>query len=292
MLITVFIGGCGIFEPSPGNVEYNGNGATSGKTPVDSKVYRDGATVAVRDNTGRLKSSGRKFAGWSTSASGLGPIYGGGSKFAMGGSKATLYAIWIPAMYEFWSAEGAIGIFGCENRPEGRLVIPPYVTEIGDSAFIARAKLADIEIPPSVRSIGSCAFYFCSGLTSVAISASVRSIGSCAFYFCSSLTGVAIPPSVASIESCTFNGCTSLTSVTIPGSVRAIKQYAFYGCTSLASVTEQAITPPSLPALSGAFSNASPKLRIHVPYSSDGSVLAAYKTAQGWSDYADIIISP
>jgi hypothetical protein len=291
-LAALVVSCTGLSTQSSGNVIYDKNGATSGEAPFDLTLYRAGETISIRGNTGHLEKYGTSFAGWTAGTSSLAPIYSGGSQFKMDVPKVTLYAAWIPSTFEFWNADGKIGILKCAKKPEGQLSIPPLVSEIGDTAFSACNKLTDVVIPSSVTSLGSCSFYFCTGLTSVTIPSSVRSIGSCAFYFCRGLTSVTIPPSVVSIESCVFNGCTGLTSVTIPSSVRSIKRYAFYGCASLSSVTEQAMTPPSLPPRSGAFSNAAPNLKIHVPSSSDGSVLASYKAAKGWNEYASAIVSP
>ena len=76
----------------------------------------------------------------------------------------------------------------------------------------------------------------------------------------------------------------SLTSVTIPGSVTTIGNYAFYECSSLKNVYCKAITPPA--EGSHMFSSNASGRKIYVPVKS----VNKYKSAKGWSDYADYIV--
>lgn len=77
------------------NTVYNGNGNTSGTVPSDPNLYAQGATVTVLGNTGSLKKTGYRFAGWNTQADGLGTTYQSESTFSMGTATVNLYAIWI-----------------------------------------------------------------------------------------------------------------------------------------------------------------------------------------------------
>ena len=81
-----------------------------------------------------------------------------------------------------------------------------------------------------------------------------------------------------------FSNCDSLTSVTIGNSVTTIGDYAFYGCSSLTSVYCKATTPPA-GRIDMFYYNASGR-KIYVPMES----VEAYKSANGWSDYADAIV--
>ena len=166
------------------------------------------------------------------------------------------------------------------------------VTKIGYTAFSYCNTLQTIVIPDSVISIGSYAFSYCERLTTITIPDSVTSIGQSAFYGCTSLTSITIPKSVKRIDIGVFERCTSLISITIPFSVRDIKYNAFKDCNQLSEVIVNAVTPPELypeqnTGIYNQFENNAPGRLIKVPAES----LQAYKTATGWSDYADSIVS-
>ena len=165
------------------------------------------------------------------------------------------------------------------------VTIPDSVTSIGRMAFSDCSSLSSVTIGNGVISIGEWAFDDCTSLKSVTIPNSVTSIGGWAFNDCTSLTSVTIPNSVTSIGINAFNYCTSLASIDIPDSVTTIGDYAFIHCRSLTSVTVNAVTPPVLGGDS-VFWNA-PIESIYVPAES----VESYKTASGWSRYADRITS-
>ena len=177
---------------------------------------------------------------------------------------------------------GNYAFYDCDSLTS--VTIPDSVTTIGYSAFADCSSLTSVTIPDSVTTIGKYAFEYCSSLTSITIPDSVTTIGGGAFYGCSSLTSVIIPDSVTTIGYSAFYGCSSLTSVTIPDSVTEIGDSAFAYCDSLTSVYCKATTPST-----GGFwmfdNNASGRT-IYVPMES----VEAYKSAEGWSEYADSIV--
>ena len=88
-----------------------------------------------------------------------------------------------------------------------------------------------------------------------------------------------------------FASCSSLVSLEIPSSCKSFcipagLWYAvnsFHECEALEQITIHAQTPPELEQ--NAFIDAEKLSVIYVPASS----LEAYKAAENWSDYADII---
>lgn len=153
---------------------------------------------------------------------------------------------------------------------------------MGNSAFQNCQGLTSVTIGNGVTSIGSFAFDGCSGLTSITIPDSVTYIGISAFQYCSGLTSITIPNSVTSIGDGAFYNCSGLTNVTIPDSVTSIGISAFYGCNGLKTIRISAINPPTLG--SNAFEASIEK--IIVPK----SAINTYKSATGWSTYADKIV--
>ena len=154
-------------------------------------------------------------------------------------------------------------------------------TKIG--ALFTQCPIISVNIPNSVTSIGVNAFHSCNSLTSVIIPDSVTSIGGWAFVRCDSLTSVTIPDSVTSIGDSAFYRCSGLTSVTIGNGVTSIGSSAFEDCTGLTSVIVKATTPPEL--VGEPFNLDVDSLKIYVPSES----VNAYKTANGWSEYANNI---
>ena len=170
-----------------------------------------------------------------------------------------------------------IGNYAFADNQLTSVTIPNRVTSIGQSAFESN-QLTSVTIPNRVTSIGQSAFES-NQLTSVTIPNRVTSIGQSAFSS-NKLTSVTIPNSVTSIGQSAFSS-NKLTSVTIPNSVTSIGEYAFAN-NNFTSVTIHAVNPPT--ADRGIFGYNS-SLKIYVPVQS----VNAYKTAEGWSEYADKI---
>ena len=163
--------------------------------------------------------------------------------------------------------------------------LPSGLTTIGNDAFYYCHSLKDIVIPDTVTSIGTGAFQNCLSLKSVTIPSSVREISKTSFSNCYNLRNIIIPDRVTSIGSDAFGNCYAMTSVTIPASVTSIGSDAFAYCGGVREYHIKSETPPTL-GNTGVFVGMAPDCVIYVPYSSDHSILNAYKSATNWSSFA------
>lgn len=122
----------------------------------------------------------------------------------------------------------------------------------------------------------------CSDSNITPFDSTVVSIGNYAFYNCRGLKSISIPSNITSVGDYAFYGCTALRNVLISDKLISIGNYAFYFCDGLTNITILQTNPPTLG------SNAIPLnvTTITVPAGCGN----AYKTADGWSAYADKIV--
>ena len=165
----------------------------------------------------------------------------------------------------------------------GSFVMPEGVISINPFAFTQCANLTSISIPNSVTSIGTGAFTDCKSLTGIIMPNNVTSIGEFAFGNCSGLASVIMSNNIESIGNVAFGNCSSLTSIVIPKSITKLDKGVFWGCSSLKDITFEAVTPPAI-GINTFYGNVTDRI-ITVP-AGKGDV---YRTAEGWSEYADII---
>ena len=209
------------------------------------------------------------------------------------------------------------GLFsGCTEITS--ITIPNGVKIIGERVFEGTG-LTSITIPNSVTSIDSLAFEACNSFSNIDVNISntkyssqdgvlfdknkttiikypqgknnnyiipnsVTQIGHNAFRGIGNKS-ITIPNSVTIIEDYAFS-YSGLTSITIPNSVSSIGAGTFNGCFDLTTVIVKNNTPPVISNYS--LSLSWPSLSaIKVPAES----VAAYKTADGWSFYANLIVA-
>ena len=168
------------------------------------------------------------------------------------------------------------------NIPEGML-------SINSSAFENCSKLETVTLPTSLKAIESSAFWKCSSLIRITIPEQIRIVNLLTFSDCSSLTEVILPEGLIEVCYSAFSKCTNLTSIVLPGSVTKIGEMAFKYCSRLSSVFVKSSIPPIL--LVDNFGHYSFEYnenlrKIFVPI----DAVEAYKTAEGWSNYADDIV--
>ena len=166
---------------------------------------------------------------------------------------------------------------------EYHLISLSNYTVIDNSTFSDFIGLTNVIIGNNATSINAYAFSGCSNLTSITIGNTVTSIEECAFYNCSGLTNITIGNTVTSIGWNAFENCSGLTSVTIGSGVTIIGTHAFYSCSGLKTVKISAINPPTLNTEAFYETNIE---KIIVPK----SAINTYKSAAGWSTYADKIV--
>ena len=97
-------------------------------------------------------------------------------------------------------------------------------------------------------------------------------------------TEYVIPNYISCISDSAFSNCKTLQSITIPNCTTSIEDGAFFGCDSLTNVYCKAITPPR--GGDYMFEYNATNRKIYVPRNS----VDAYKSADGWKEYADDIV--
>ena len=196
---------------------------------------------------------------------------------------AYLYSDLNPSIIELPSSVTLIpncAFYGCTNLEKVNDF--NQIISIGRDAFYGCSSLTSIELSNSIEIIDEYSFYKCTNLSRIVIPNSVISIGKKAFWQ-SGLSSIEFGNSIISIGSSSFSGCSNLTEIVIPNSVVSIGTYAFSSCYALNTITCMANNPP---VLGEEVFGQSPIQVIFVPMSS----VEAYKTANGWSQYADVIV--
>ena len=136
------------------------------------------------------------------------------------------------------------------TRALRKVVLPPSLTDLGESAFfncngattlefLSGSKLSKIEnntfaqwaftevvIPDSVTEIGEYAFGY-SSLQKVILSENLISIGAEAFLSCEELEEITMPSSLKTIGADAFSGCTALKKVVLNDGLETIGDNAF-----------------------------------------------------------------
>lgn len=117
------------------------------------------------------------------------------------------------------------------------VVIPDFVTAMGNRAFYQCLNLKSVEIQGNIPAIENYTFYRCESLESIILPDSLTSIGNDAFGNCDMLKDINIPNGVTTIGEYAFSDCMSFTSITVPSSVTSLGKCAFGGCINMRNAT-------------------------------------------------------
>ena len=213
------------------------------------------------------------------------------------------------------STIGASAFYHCTSLAD--ITIPDSVRIIGDNAFSGCTSFSDIIIPNSVNEIGDRAFFGCSNLKTVSFPDNVTDFWHTAFEGCNSLekfSGAYASNDGRCLIFEEYNNCivgfalSGLTEYTLPDETKRIGAYcdsntlntliipesvyeivtnAFINCNNLSTIYCRAVTPPTFNDLAThPFAENVSERKIYVPMES----VDAYKSAYGWSNYADYIV--
>ena len=176
------------------------------------------------------------------------------------------------------------------------------IVEIPDAAFQNAdfSSCADLKILKGVVEIGSRAFSSCVNLVSVELPEGLETIGGNAFEYCYDLVSVELPEGLETIGGEVFVACRSLTSIVIPASVKQIRTSAFSfgnmspsndGISCRRTVIMLSTTPPTIgtDVFKDETGNGYGDF-CHEAIIVPQGCAEAYKTAENWSEYADIIV--
>ena len=113
------------------------------------------------------------------------------------------------------------------------LVIPDYVTTLGESAFYSCNSLVSVTIGSGLKEIPKKCFDHCVYLQNVVISDGVEVVGNSAFDSCYSLFRVSFGNNVKVIEERAFINCNSIGNIIVGTGLEEIKTDAFNNCTAI-----------------------------------------------------------
>lgn len=204
-----------------------------------------------------------------------------------------------------------IGQYAFRNCRLDTMNIPPRVTSIAQYAFANCDGITTVTLPDSLTSLGVFAFSDCDSLSTLSFGTGLSTIPDSAFAYCPALSGVNFGNAVTTIGQSAFYGASSLVSVDMPAvvtietkaflqatklesvrlgsAISSIKQLAFANCPKLASVEIKAIIPPTLASINAFAGNALSRT-FFVRDLDDNSVLNAYRSAENWSDFNEMIL--
>ena len=182
---------------------------------------------------------------------------------------------------------GEYAFHWCEGFT-GELVLPESLTYLGQGAFDGCSGFTgDLVIPSNLKYIYAYTFEFCRGFNGeLVLPEGLTMIYEEAFAECGFRGELRLPSSLTKLWSGAFKKCSGFSNqypqgLVIPQGLMSIGEDAFYRCFSWTPVTILSDTPPE----GGLNMFSDSVFCIYVPAES----VEAYKSAEYWSDYANII---
>ena len=173
--------------------------------------------------------------------------------------------------------------YGCISLRS--LVISNKTTSIDQYFCRGCLSLKTVTLPTSLTSTPNNFGYNFSdtAIESITLPNGMTRLGQYCFYNCVYLKNITLPNTLTVIDTSSLQSTHLLSSLTIPASVTTINNNWIAGAYNL---TELIMLPTTPPTMNNAGIQNNADLIIYVPYSSDHSILNAYKTATNWSTYA------
>ena len=173
----------------------------------------------------------------------------------------------------------SIGAYAFDGSGLLSVTIPNSITSISGHAF-SQSQITSVVLPNTITRIDGLAFWKCYSLSTINFEEGLLTIGQHAIQYCN-LGQVTLPNSLTSIGDAAFYGA-HITSVVIGTGIETIGESAFTFNNGCESITIKAMNPPTLG--NNAFDSTN-NCQIYVPTIS----VDTYKSASGWSTYADRI---
>lgn len=178
----------------------------------------------------------------------------------------TVYAV---TNYNKFKREGSKLTGYTGDRPQGKIIIPDGITEIGSAALAGCPEITHLKFPQSLRKISMSAFGGCSKITDLALPSGLETIETFAFGNCPKIKNMELPAGLINVRGGAFAGCnftsftvhpenktfiienniiynkdktelycalSNITSVTFPSNLTKIRDNAFMFCSELTSL--------------------------------------------------------
>ena len=153
-----------------------------------------------------------------------------------------------------------------------------------DFLSIYSTALKNVELNSEVTSLNNNAFWRCFHLENIGGNAILTTFAAGATSYTGALKSFTPVINANNTQSC-FYMCFSLRKVVLGGNVQSIANNSLYACYSLTEIHIRATTPPTLGGAS-IFTGLPSDYIIYVPVGTSET----YKSASGWSTYADHIL--